>query len=231
MELSKRLKEITLLIDKCNIIADIGTDHGYIPIFSVQEELCTKAIASDINKGPVEKARRNVKGAGLEKVISCRQGPGLSTLGVNEVDAVVIAGMGGNLIRDIILDGVNVVKELKYMILQPTQNPEVLREFLYNSFFSIIKETVIYDEGKFYEIFKVAYCGHKNIEYRQYMGYELSDILLKSNSPNLKAYLEFKLSSYERILNYIGDGSDAAARRRQDINNKIIILEEVLNWL
>ena len=105
MELSKRLKEITLLIDKCNIIADIGTDHGYIPIYTVQEGLCTKAIASDINKGPVDKARMNVRREGLERFISCRQGPGLSTLEPKEAEAVIIAGMGGNLIRDIILKG------------------------------------------------------------------------------------------------------------------------------
>lgn len=231
MELSKRLKEIILLIDKCNVIADIGTDHGYIPIYSVKEGLCSKAIASDINKGPVDKARMNIKREGLEKVISCRQGPGLSTLEIKEAETVIIAGMGGNLIRDILLDEPNVVKALRYMILQPAQNPEVLRRFLYNSCFSVLKETVVYDEGKFYEIFKVSYSETKDINYRQYMDYELSDILLRSESLYLKPYLEFKLSSYERILNYIREDSDTALRRRQEINEKIIKLKEVLNWL
>ena len=230
MELSKRLKEITFLIDKCNVIADIGTDHGYVPIYSVKKGLCSKAIASDINKGPVDKARMNVKREGLDKVISCRQGPGLSTLKVNEAETAIIAGMGGNLIRDIILDEFNVVKELKTLILQPAQNPEVLRKFLYNSSFSVLRETVIYDEGKFYEIFKVSYNETNNIKYKQYIDYELSDILIKSGSPHVKPYLEFKLSSYERILNYIGEDSETALVRRQEVNNKVILLKELIDW-
>ncbi len=230
MELSKRLKEIILLIDQCNVIADIGTDHGYVPIYSVKEGLCSKAIASDINKGPVDKARMNVKIEGLDKVISCRQGPGLSTLRANEAEIAIIAGMGGNLIRDIIVDELEITKELKCMILQPAQNPEVLRKFLYNSSFSVLRETVIYDEGKFYEIFKVSYSEANNTTYKQYMDYELSDILIRSGSPDLKSYIEFKLSSYERILNYIGEDSEIAFVRRQEVNNKLILLKEVLNW-
>ncbi|WP_426349198.1 tRNA (adenine(22)-N(1))-methyltransferase [Alloiococcus sp. CFN-8] len=230
MELSKRLKEITFFIDKCNVIADIGTDHGYVPIYSVKSGLCLKAIASDINKGPVDKARMNVKREGLEKVISCRKGPGLSTLEVNEAEIVIIAGMGGNLIRDIIVEDIAVVKELKSLILQPAQNPEILRRFLYSHSFSILGETVVHDEGKFYEIFKVSYKEKNNIRYQEYMDYELSDNLIKSGSPDIKPYLEFKISSYKRILNYIGEGTETALARRQEVINKISLLTEVLNW-
>lgn len=82
---------------------------------------------------------------------------GLKPLKVGEVNGVIIAGMGGNLIRDIILEDIEKVKLYDFLILQPAQNPEVLREFLYNNNFEILNEDLILDDGKFYELFKVKY--------------------------------------------------------------------------
>lgn len=77
----------------------------------------------------------------------------------NEVDSVVIAGMGGNLIRDIIEERLDVFKSLKYAVLQPVQNPEVLREYLYKRGFNILGEQLCIDESKYYEIIKVCYAS------------------------------------------------------------------------
>ena len=105
MELSKRLKFIAKHIDKCKSIADIGTDHGYIPIYAVKNNLCERSIASDINKDPVKKSKLNISLEGLSEKIETRLGGGLEPIKAKEVEGIVIAGMGGNLIRDILEEG------------------------------------------------------------------------------------------------------------------------------
>ena len=96
MELSIRLKTISNLVDKCHTVVDVGTDHGYIPIYLTKESFCDKAIASDINRGPVEKARKNVSLYNIDEKVECRLGPGLTTVKKGEVQGAIIAGMGGN---------------------------------------------------------------------------------------------------------------------------------------
>ena len=102
MELSKRLNWIIEKLDKVEIIMDVGTDHGYIPIYLVKNNIAKKVIASDINKEPLKKAKINASLDGVLDKIDLRLGGGLSPLKNREAEAVIIAGMGGNLIRDIL---------------------------------------------------------------------------------------------------------------------------------
>ena len=95
MELSKRLQFIADHIDRCKTIIDVGTDHGYIPIYSVKNNLCEKAIASDINKDPVKKAEMNAALEGVKSSVEVRLGGGLEVINIGDAEAVVIAGMGG----------------------------------------------------------------------------------------------------------------------------------------
>ena len=102
MDLSIRLKTIVSMIEECDSVVDVGTDHGYVPIYLVKNGVIKTAIASDINRGPVEKARKNVHLNNVSEQISCRLGSGLSTVNRGEAQIAIIAGMGGNLIRDIL---------------------------------------------------------------------------------------------------------------------------------
>lgn len=228
MELSQRLMCIIKNMDKCSSIIDVGTDHGYIPIYAVRKGITSFAVASDINKGPRDKAENNVISYGLEDKIQCRLGAGLSTVKENEVEAAVIAGMGGNLIRDIILEDMNKVKLFKYMILMPAQNPEILREFLYNNSFEVIKEDLCFDDGIYYEVFKVKYNGRKNEALYDSFDYEISPVLIKEKHPLLKEFLESKTAKYTTILSYINDNSAAAKDRRTEISGKIKRIKEIL---
>ncbi len=230
MELSKRLKSIIDLADHCHKIVDVGTDHGYVPIFMVQNSICSFAVASDINKGPVEKARINVSMEGLSNKIDCRKGPGLSTIKKGEADAAIIAGMGGNLIRDIIEEDISIVKTLKYMILQPVQNPEVIRKYLYHKGFYIIDEELCYEEGIFYEIIKAKY-GSKPKEDIEEIYYEISPILIEKKHPLLKDYLNYKINRYKNIYNNITEMTPGALTRKNQVSYYIIKLEEMLKCL
>lgn len=229
MELSRRLKAIADSVDKCKSVADIGTDHGYIPIYLVQKGVCERAVASDINKGPINKAKMNVGFEGLSSKIDCYLGGGLAPLKVGEVDGVVMAGMGGNLTRDIILADLNKVKKYDFMILQPAQNPEVLREFLYNNEYEIIDEDLILDEGTYYELFKVKYNSDaERLSFDDAIYYEISPVLLKKKHPLINDYIESKIAKAEKVISHITQETDLAKAKRKELADKVNILKELL---
>lgn len=229
MELSKRLKRIAEHVDKCESVADIGTDHGYIPIYLVKEGICKKAIASDINKGPIEKAKVNVAFEGVSNKVKCLLGPGLNPLKVGEVNGVILAGMGGNLTRDILLADMEKVKRYDFIILQPAQNPEVLREFLYKNDYEIIDEDLIKDEGRFYELFKVKYNENsEKLVFEDGLYYEVSPLLREKNHPLFKEFIEEKINRCETILSFIKEDTEAAKKRKSDLEEKINKLKGML---
>ncbi len=229
MEISLRLKTIASMVDSCECVADIGTDHGYVPIYLVKNDICSKAIASDINKGPVEKVRLNVKLEGLENKIQCRLGGGLTTIKSGEVQGIVIAGMGGNLIRDIIEEGIDVFKKAKFAVLQPVQNPEVLREYVYRKGYKIIDEELCIEDNKLYEIIKIGY--DEKTENIDSIYYEIGKTLIEKRHPLANRYIEMKIERYIKILENITEESESAKNRKLEVKSKIEMLEEMLKCL
>ncbi|EES50404.1 class I SAM-dependent methyltransferase [Clostridium botulinum] len=227
MDLSKRLNWILEYVDKCNTVMDVGTDHGYIPIYLVKNKIVEKAIASDINKDPLQKAKINASLDGVIDKIDLRLGGGLSPLKKNEVQGVIIAGMGGNLIRDILEKDINKVRKLDYLILQPAQNPEVLREYLYNSNYEILNEDLCFDEGQFYELFKVKYKIGENTKLDPIF-YEISPVMLKENNKLIKEYIKSKIEKYNKILSFIKEETETAKLRKEEIHTKIKMLEDFI---
>ena len=229
MDISIRLKTIANMVDKCNCCADIGTDHGYIPIYLVKKGVCKKAIASDINRGPIEKALKNVKKEGLEEYIDCRIGGGMTTLKLGEAEASVIAGMGGNLIRDIIEDSMDIFKSLDYVIAQPVQNPEVLREYIYSKGYKILGEELCFEDGKYYEIIKVKYDN--NIEEIDSIFYEVSKHLLDEKHPLIEEFITSKINKFSKVLGFITEDTEGAKVRRGELIHKINKLKELIKCL
>ncbi|WP_252230191.1 class I SAM-dependent methyltransferase [Clostridium sp. ZBS15] len=227
MDLSKRLNWILEYVDKCDAVMDVGTDHGYIPIYLVKNKMVEKVIASDINKDPLQKAKINASLDGVIDKIDLRLGGGLSPLKKNEVQGVIIAGMGGNLIRDILEEDINKVKKLDYLILQPAQNPEVLREYLYNNNYEILNEDLCFDEGQFYELFKVKYKMREKTKLEPIF-YEISPIMLKENNKLIKEYINSKIEKYNKILCFIKEETESAKLRKEELHNKIKMLENFI---
>jgi len=215
MELSIRLKAIVSMIGECDSVIDVGTDHGYVPIYLVKNAIIKKAIASDINRGPVAKAKNNIDINKTSQQISCRLGSGLSTVKKGEVQIAIIAGMGGNLIRDIIDADLDVVKELKYMVLQPVQNAEVLREYLYSTGYDIVDEEICYEDGKFYEIIKARYNTRPVSLDDIY--YEISKILLDKRQTVMKKFIEFKLQKYSKVYDALNEDTSLSKDRKQQL--------------
>jgi len=230
MELSERLNSIVKHIEKTEILADIGTDHGYIPIYSIENEICNKAIAIDINKDPLDKARLNAIIEGVDDKIDFRLADGIKGLKKEEANVVVIAGMGGNLIRDILEESIGTVESIDYLILQPAQNPEILREYLYTNDYEVIKEDLCYDEEIYYEVFKVKRkAGESTILDSLY--YEISPKLLMEKHPLMKDYLKEKVNNYKRIEGFIKEDTDNARVRKELIKEKINIISNMINFI
>ena len=227
MELSKRLNWIIEKLDKVEVIMDVGTDHGYIPIYLVKNNIAKKVIASDINKEPLKKAKINASLDGVLDKIDIRLGGGLIPLKNKEANAVIIAGMGGNLIRDILENDLDKVKNLDYLILQPAQNPEVLRKYLYTGDYEILDEDICLDEGKYYEIFKIKYKAGDYISLDEIF-YEISPTILNKKSSLFKSYIENKIEKNEKVIEFIIDNTEHAIERKNELNEKNQQLEKLL---
>ena len=157
--LDKRLSAVAALVRQGSRLADIGTDHAYLPVYLVQSGVCPSAIASDIGAGPLEAARRAVTENGLTSEIALRLGDGLATVSAGEVEDIAIAGMGGETIAAILEDAPWVRNERYRLILQPMTRAERLRAYLFATGFAIDEERVTCVGGHWYTVLCVRYTG------------------------------------------------------------------------
>ena len=135
-------------------LCDVGTDHGYVPIALVQGNIIPKAIAVDINKGPLERANEHIRANGLTEQITTRLSNGLEAIHDGEVDSIVIAGMGGELVIHILTAGETVCRSAKELILQPQSEVSKVREYVRNTGYKIVDEDMILEDGKYYPMFR-----------------------------------------------------------------------------
>lgn len=147
-KLSERLQIIAELCRGDGVVADIGTDHGYIPIWLRQNEACGGVILSDINAGPLEKARTHLAKFFPGEEFDLRQGPGISVLACGEADTVIIAGMGGILIREILAEDLEKTKSFSRLILQPRNYARLLRAWLRTVPWLRIEDEILAAEGR-----------------------------------------------------------------------------------
>lgn len=202
MQLSKRLGAIANLVPNNIRIADIGTDHGYIPIYLRLQNQVSYCIASDINKGPLESAKRNMAKYQVTG-IETRQGGGLSTLcKEDQIDVVIIAGMGGYLIHDILENDLELVKGMKKIILQPQNNLTEIRKYIHEIGFKIEQETFLEEDGKYYTII-VAVPGIE--KYEKECEYVYGKYLLEHATELYQSWLNYKGAGYKKIIDQLKD--------------------------
>nr|WP_245522806.1 class I SAM-dependent methyltransferase [Thermoanaerobacter italicus] len=143
MKLTERLRKIAEYIPHGSKVADIGTDHGFIPVYLIKSKIATYVVASDLNKGSLNKAVKEVQKRNLQSLIDTRLGNGLHVLLPGEVDVVVIAGMGGILITKILEEGKDIAKTIKKFLLQPMRDSAYLREYLIENGYKICDEELV----------------------------------------------------------------------------------------
>lgn len=135
--------------------------------------------------------------------------------------------MGGNLIRDILEKDIEKVKHMDYIVLQPAQNPEVLREYLYTGNYEVIDEDICLDEGKYYELFKVKYKENNSTKLESIF-YEISPTLLNKKNDVFKDYLNEKINKYRKVSSFIKDNTSHALSRKKELDDKVEIIESLL---
>lgn len=158
MSVDNRLKKIAGMVSVGSTVADIGTDHAYLPVFLVKEGIVSKAFACDVVDGPLENARINILKSGVSG-ITVRKGDGLNAVKPFEADTFIIAGMGGDLIARILTDSPWIKNEKYELILQPMTAVEDLREYLCRNGFKITLEQAVKSQGRIYTVMKVRFCG------------------------------------------------------------------------
>ncbi len=225
MKLTKRLKTIADLVPQGYNVADIGTDHGYLPVYLIKNRIAKKVIAVDINEGPLENAKKTIKNYKLEDYIQTRLGSGLSPIEPGEVDIVIIAGMGGLLIRDIFLDSRNVVGTVNKFILQPMVAQDELRKWLSQNDFKITDEKLAKEGSKLYEILVVS-KGEMKIQRNIY--YEVGPKLIENKDPHIHEFIDGKLKKYTEILKTVENQDTIRAKEKLlECKEKIEELKEL----
>lgn len=225
MQLSERLNTITEMVKPCRIAADIGTDHGFVPIELVERGICESAVASDVGKEPLERAREHIRMTGTADRISCRVGDGLRTLTPGEADAVIIAGMGGLLMCRILTEGKAVLDAAGQLILSPhTDIPEV-RKTAVSLGFCIDSEKMLEEEGKYYTVMhfshgEAAYTGDE---------YEFGPCLLKERPGIWLEWLTKQREKLGQVIDKLKEaGTDTAGRALLEKEQEAIRIDKIL---
>lgn len=198
IKLKGRLEKVASMAGHCNKPADIGTDHAYLPIYMVQSGLCPAAIATDTKKGPLLIAEKNINKYHMQDRIRLRYGDGLIPIKDDGCDVIIIAGMGGVLIRDIIEKSIDTAKNTDYLVLQPMYAEEALREFLFRYGYNIIEEALAKHERKIYTVIKAAYDGITREEETFYL--HIGRRLFEQRDPLLKEFLKKRIKRQDKIV-------------------------------
>nr|WP_239541380.1 tRNA (adenine(22)-N(1))-methyltransferase TrmK [Pullulanibacillus pueri] len=228
--MSERLLKVATFIPENARLADIGSDHAYLPCYAALNNLIKKGIAGEINEGPYRSATETVLAYRLEDKIEVRQGDGLSVIQASDkINTIVIAGMGGELIRSILEKGKEKLTEDTCLILQPNVGEKTLREWLVSEQWDIINEVILKEEGHIYEII----VAHKTASPKTLT---LKDLWFGpfNRKAASEVFKEKWMSERDKRLMILESLSKAKSHeeaieaKKQKVNDEIRLIEEVL---
>ena len=229
IQLTPRLAAIANEIKKGETMADIGTDHGFLPVALWEQGICPKVILADVNQGPLDRAKSNAAASHPGVDFDCRLGDGLKVIQPGEVDVVAIAGMGGTLMTEILGEDIEKTWSYKKLILQPRKDIGELRHWIYNNCMSISNEQLVREGRYIWPILTVVpiekAClgdlGPERIEW------EYPRRLLDFLNPLTAEYLEMKLKLEEEILQNMESGEQTGPAM-QNQRNRVRYIKELI---
>lgn len=229
-QLSRRLHTVASYVEKGMSIADIGSDHAYLPCYLVKQSIATSAIAGEVVEGPFQSAREKVSSTNLNDLIDVRKGDGLAVIQPGEVDCVIIAGMGGPLITSILEKGKNKLIHVKRLILQPNIGAISIRRWLINNDWELVNEEILEEDGKIYEVL-IADKGESRRPYR-HLEKELllGPFLLEEKNEAFQKKWTQELKKWKSILSNLEKANinSDIENKKQQFLKKIKIVEEVI---
>lgn len=238
VNLSARMLAITGLLTPGYVTCDVGCDHGFVSIYLVQKKIAPFVYAMDVRKGPLSRAQEHVEAYGLGKQIETRLSDGLQALAPGDAQAMICAGMGGKLMMKILEEGMDRVKSMRELILQPQSDLTLFRQFLRDKELVILQEDMIYEEGKFYPMMRVTpkcfYDGKEvtasSVE-EQALWDEFGPMLLRGRHPVLLQYLDFLEDVQSRLYEELkGHTSDSAVSRISEVQRSLQRVQEARKY-
>ncbi|WP_035121720.1 tRNA (adenine(22)-N(1))-methyltransferase [Cohnella panacarvi] len=251
LKLSRRLSALAEWVPQGARLADIGTDHALLPVFLAGSGQVELAIAGDVNAGPVEAARKQVRDAGLDTLVSVRLGDGLAVVEPGEVDSVSIAGMGGSLMVRILDQGISRLEGVNTLILSPHVAEEAVRRWLTAHQYGIDRETLIEEDGVIYSIIRAVKISDaaeaRETAARLYdtgllapklksispsLLYEMGPLLLREPTETFRRKWEQEIAKRERVILQL-EHADApeAAEKAKEWQEDVREIREVLACL
>lgn len=224
MELKGRLRLIYDMIPQCDTLCDIGTDHALVPAYALLNKRCRRAIASDVRKGPLKRAEQTQKASNLQDVMDLRLGNGLEVLSMDEVDVIVIAGMGGVLMAELLENQMEKARKARRMILQPMYAQEVVRPFLWRHGFTVADEALIREGSKLYQVLAVYHDEAASASARKDPLYAvIGEGLIRNRDPLLEDWLCDRMKRQRKIV----DGLRKAASTSPDLGREEALLKDM----
>ena len=249
-QLSKRLTAVAALVSSGSRLADIGTDHAYVPIRLVQEGRIPGALAMDVKDGPLARAREHIREQGLEQYIQTRKSDGLAALQPGEADTVLMAGMGGLLMIRILEAGRCHWQQVPEWILQPQSKVGEVRRFVREAGFTIADEDFVEEDGKYYPMMRLIGPGAEQkpgscdagssgnaginvgtAESWSQVEYAFGKLLLQRHDPVLREFLLKEKAQYAQVRRTVSDKMAEDGRGRvQEIDAYLALIGEALAY-
>ncbi|MBR6258336.1 MAG: SAM-dependent methyltransferase [Lachnospiraceae bacterium] len=233
IRLSARMEAVAALCEKGSCGADVGCDHAYVSIYLLQHDVFERMLAMDLREGPLKAARENIEREGLKEKIECRLSDGLSAMEAGEADSVICAGMGGELMVRILTDGIEKMKAAKQLILQPQSEVAGVRRFLKRNAYAITAEDMVFEDGKYYPMFRAVPAGEDKTE-DDMLYLEYGRQTLEGRHPVLKRFLEHRITTETSVREQLEaaakDGSEKALKRLEEKDAELKMLTEALSY-
>ncbi len=228
MHLPKRLQSVAAHVHSGGVVADIGCDHAFTSIYLVEEGKAACAIAMDANGGPLARAKGHIRQHGLEARISLRLSDGVSGLAKGEADTLLISGMGGALIKKILLDGKETAQTAKELVLSPQSEVFLVRRCVHSLGFRIAEEEMVYDQGKYYVI---LYAVPGVEVYAQEAEYLYGKKLIEGREETFCHFIQSEIGRVGAVLQKLGhqDLSAPAQKRQGELQAEKEQLEAILH--
>ena len=211
---SARLCSALPYLTRGGAIIDVGTDHAYLPIYLVGQHISSRALACDINRGPIESAERNIAASHLTKKIDTLCTDGLHGAENFDADDILIFGMGGELIIRILSEAPWIKNANIGLVLQPMTRAHLLRRWLLENGFEIVGETITL-EDRYYQTIAARYCG--NVEEYTEEELLLGRLNIQNQAPHLAGFIEHEIGVWEAILRGKSRAIDADTRDEERV--------------
>ena len=226
VRLSERMLAIAQMVSPGMRVCDVGCDHGFISIYLVEEGIAPSVLAMDIGKGPLQQAQSHIEEAGLQDRIHTRLSDGLTQYREGEADCLIIAGMGGPLMQEILSN--KKVEDFREMILAPQSEICEFRKFLADHGFEIVAENMVFEDGKYYPAMRAV---HGEMPLWQEVELQYGKYLLEEKHPVLQEYLKEKEKTCKKIQEKLaadGKKAEKITARQKELEDELRLIGQAL---